>query len=388
MCRGTDAVPVPRTGPEVVTAPFETGPEALEHVSFGTAAARIVLNRLAGVPTTSLPPASWRRSRGFVLALSAFVLLAASCGGTDTPTASSDGPPTVLVTTSIWADVVSNVACDPAEVEVETVMPIGADAHSFEPSLADRASFDGASLIVANGIQLEVGLLDTIAGAEDAGTPVVRLGRHVDTIPYVGGGHSHDDDDHDDDHDHHRAREAHYHEDDDPHFWFDPTRVSAILPVLADRLVDDVGLDRDAVEECVERYRDELTALDADIAARVDGLPVERRLLVTNHDTLGYFADRYDLEVIGTVSTSPSGLGETNPADLEALAQVMESAGSRTIFADASASVDEAEALARRLGDAEVVTLFTESLSEPGAEADTYARLLATNADRILDALS
>lgn len=365
----------------------------------GTAATRIVLTRLAGVSTTSHAPALRRCFRGPILALLAFVLLAASCGDGDPSTASSDGQPTVLVTTSIWADVVSNVACGPVELDVEvaveTVMPIGADAHTFEPSLADRARFDGASLIVANGIQLEVGLLDTIAGAEDAGTPVVRLGRHVDTIPYIGEGHSHDDaddeddDDHDGDHDDdHEVRAAHNHEDDDPHFWFDPTRVSATLPVLADRLVDDVGLDREAVDGCVARYQDELATLDADIEARVDGLPAERRRLVTNHDTLGYFADRYGLEVLGTVSTSPSGLGETNPADLEALAQVMESAGSRTIFAESSASVDEAEALARRLGDAEVVTLFTESLSEPGTEADTYAGLLATNADLILDALS
>jgi len=335
----------------------------------------------------------WSIVARLAVALSALGLLASSCGDGGASAASPDGPTTVLVTTSIWADVVSNVACGPAEIdveiEVETVMPIGADAHTFEPSLADRARFDGASLIVANGIQLEVGLLDTIAGAEDAGTPVLRLGRHVDTIPYIGAGHSHDDDDDDDDHDDaRRLREAHSHDDDDPHFWFDPTRVSATLPVLADRLVDEVGLDRDAVDECVDRYQGELAALDADIAARVDGLPAERRLLVTNHDTLGYFADRYDLEVLGTVATSPSGLGETNPADLEALAQVMEAAGSRTVFAETSASVDEAEALARRLGDAEVVTLFTESLSEPGTAADTYTGLLATNADLILDALS
>ncbi len=361
-------------------------------MSPATVGTRTVLPRLAGV--TTIPPASalGRRVPGPILSLVAFAVVAAGCGGAPSA-ASSDGPPTVLVTTSIWADVVSNVVCGPIDVEVETVMPIGADAHTYEPSLGDRARFDGASLIVANGIQLETGLLDTIAGAEDAGTPVVRLGRHIDTIPYVGEGHSHDEDnghDHEDeDHEEqHRRRQAHSHEDDDPHFWFDPTRVSATLPVLADHLVDDVGLDRDVIDDCVATYQDELADLDADIERRVDELPAERRLLVTNHDTLGYFADRYDLEVLGTVSTSPSGLAETNPADLEALAQAMESAGSRTIFAEDTTSLDEAEALARRLEDAEVVTLFTESLSEPGTDADTYAGLLATNADRILDALS
>ncbi len=414
------------------------------------------------------------RLRRAIGAIGVMALLAAGCGGDDED-AAADGTPVVVATTSIWADVLANVACD-GDIDVRTLVPAGADPHRFEPSLADRALMDDAAVVFANGLLLEELLEDTLGAVSDAGTPVFRIGDHVSTIDYSSGDETHDHDedrdadhhdeahaddheeeghDHDEDHDDHEdeghdheeeghddhEEEGHDHDEDhdadhdeahddeghdhgdeghdgheghvdeghddhdedeeghddheghdhsgaDPHVWFDPTRVSGVLAEIGEQLVTHAGADSAAIDRCVADYQDELAELDSEIAALSAGVPPENRLLVTNHDAMGYFAQRYGFEVVGTVIPSPSGLAETNPAQLEALAQTIEEHGVGAIFAESQHSARDAEALARRVGDVEVVTLFTGTLGEPGSGADTYLGFMRTNAGLIAEALS
>ena len=358
-------------------------------------------------------------------------------------------PQLVLATTGIWADVVKNIACDDmGEVQVEAIIPVGGDAHGFEPSLADRERMESADLLVANGLWLEEGLEDTIEAVESSGVHVFRVGDHIITIEFVfegahddhdeegahddhddedahddhddeeGGHDDHDDedahDDHDDEegaHDDHDDEDAHDDHDDeegghddhddeeghddhhdhaggpDPHVWFDPIRVSAALPTLADLLVDEVGLTEAAVEACLADYQVELEELDAEVSETLAVVPEDARKLVTNHDTFGYFADRYGFEVVATIIPSMSTLAETNPARLEELAESIEALGMKAIFAESVHSTDDADALAARVGDVEVVSLFTGSLGPEGSGAETYTGYMRTNAKRIAEAL-
>ena len=139
--------------------------------------------------------------------------------------------------------------------------------------------------------------------------------------------------------------------------------------------------------ECVTAYTSELEAADAQIVDLLSAVPDERRKLVTNHDALGYFADRYGFEVVGTVIPTPSGLAETNPAQLEALARLIEDAGVPAVFAESQHSTADAEALAARVGDVEVVTLLTGTVGGDD-EASTYVGFLMADARLIAAALS
>lgn len=170
--------------------------------------------------------------------------------------------------------------------------------------------------------------------------------------------------------------------------WFDPHRVAEALPVLAEALTTHAGLDPAAVEACMASYQAELEALDAEIAEKVSQLPAESRKLVTNHEAVGYYADRYGFEVIGTVIPSPSSLAEARPAGLEELAHIIEHEGIKAIFAETQHSGDEIQALAAEVGDVEVVTLYTGSLGPPGSGAETYTGYLRTNTDLIVDSLN
>jgi zinc/manganese transport system substrate-binding protein len=137
----------------------------------------------------------------------------------------------------------------------------------------------------------------------------------------------------------------------------------------------------------VERYTAELEALDAEVGEMTSRVPAERRVLVTNHDALGYFADRYDFEVLGTVIPGPGALTETNPAEIEALAQAIDAAGVPAVFAEEQHSDADALALADRLGDVQVVTLHTDALGEAGSGAATYLEMVRSNGELVSEAL-
>ena len=307
-----------------------------------------------------------------VLAVTAFG--ASACSG-DSATVqpapdAGAGVPTILATTGIWGDVVANVACG-GLAEVETIIPVGGDPHGYEPSLQDRARMESAALVVANGLLLEEGLVDTLEAVAESGTPVFELAEGMDTFPYSFQG----------------AHEGHDHSGDDPHVWFDPHRVSEALPALAQALKTSAGLDPAAVDACLASYQAELDAVDAEIAAMVEQVPAESRKLVTNHEALAYFADRYGFEVIGTVIPTPASMAQASPAQLEELAEIIEHEGVKALFAETVHSTDDVEALASRVGDVEVVTLYTGSLGPPGSGADTYIGFLRTNTELIVDAL-
>jgi zinc/manganese transport system substrate-binding protein len=317
-----------------------------------------------------------------VVLATALTLTSVGCGASPSTGGPGSGPdgttsnapearPVILASTSIWADIVSHVACD-GLATVDTLIPVGGDPHSAELSLADRGHMEAAAAIVVNGLFLEDVLADTIDAVEATGVPVFRIGDHIETIETIGS---------DDDH-------GHGNEGADPHVWFDPVRLSAVLPALADHLLAAANLDAEVLAACVRSYQSELAAVDSEVERILAPLAPPRRKLVTTHDALGYFAHRYHLEVVGVVVPSSSTLAATNPAQLEALAAVVADAGVPAVFADSQHSQAESEALAQRVGNVEVVTLFTDSLGEAGSGAETYLGLLRTNAQLIAAALA
>ncbi len=285
---------------------------------------------------------------------------------------------TIVVTTNIWADVVANVACD-ERVGIDILIPPGGDPHGFEPSLADRERLDNASLIVANGLSLEEGLDDTINAAADRGTPLFRFSDHIPESEVLASNKV-DDDDHDEDDDDDHGGE-------DPHIWFDPTLVAAAVPALAADLVDHAGIDEATAAGCLEEYQRVLIDLDLEIRRIVAQIPEGKRQLVTSHDSLAYFAHRYGFEVIGTVIPAASTLAETNPAQLEELAELIKANAVPAIFGETLQSGDDMDALARRVGDVEIVILDTGTLGPEGSGADSYVGLLRTTAELISNAL-
>jgi zinc/manganese transport system substrate-binding protein len=288
-------------------------------------------------------------------------LLAAGCG--QGSAGGGGGRPTVVATTSVLGDVVRQLTGDLAEVEV--IVPAGADPHELQPSARQAAALRDADLVVANGAGLEAGLDDTLDAARDDGATVFEAIGHVDMLDDAAGDGV------------------------DPHFFTDPARMVGVAEALADMLASEVpALDTEAFRDRAAAYVAELRELDAQVEGLLAAVPPERRTLVTTHDVLGYFADRYGFELVGAVVPSPTTQGAAGAGALDELAATIAAEGVPAVFADTSSPTDLVDALADEVGDVAVVELYTESLGEPGSGADTYAGMVRTNAERIAEALA
>ena len=198
------------------------------------------------------------------------------------------------------------------------------------------------------------------------------------------------DDEEGDVHDDEEEGDEHGHEEGgaDPHFFTDPVRMAVAVEGITAFLLETVdGLDAEAVQANADAYVAELGALDAEITEIFGDLSDEQRVLITNHEVFGYFADQYDFEVVGTVIPSGSTLDGTSGGALAELAEEIEHEGVPAIFADVSASDELINALAGEVGEVAVVELFTESLGDADSEGGTYIEMLRTNATRMADAL-
>lgn len=263
----------------------------------------------------------------------------------------------MVVTTSILGDVISNLVG--ADASVEVVMPPGTDPHDFAPSARQAAEMRRADVLVVNGRGFEVGLVDTIDAARADGVRVIEA---TDSLPGPGA---------------------------DPHFFSDPIAMRGALDRMGNELADHVeGLDTPAFHARVVGYQRQLANLSSEIEVILARVPEGRRVLVTNHEVFGAFADRYDFEVLGTVIPSASTLAEPSAAALHALAGRIAEEGVPAIFAETSAPVRLAEALAAEGAGVRVVELYTESLGPPGSDGATYLTMMRTNAVRIANALS
>ena len=294
-------------------------------------------------------------------ALIVLALVSSACAG-DGTMGDDDDAILVVASTSILGDVAQQILGDAGRVEV--LIPTGADPHDYQPSSQQVSLVAGADLVIANGLNLEEGLLDVIDAARGDGARVIEIAPMLDPLPF-----SHSDDSL------------------DPHVWLDPARMAEAARIIGEEL-QLIAPDSDAVDRAMA-YADVLMGVDAEIGAILSVVPHDQRKLVTSHHAFGYFADRYGFEIVGVVLPGGSTLADPSSAELAALVETMRDAGVRTIFAETTETPTLAEAVAAELGgDVRVVLLYTGSLGEEGSGAETLAGLLLTDAHLIAEALS
>jgi len=307
--------------------------------------------------------------------------------------------PSVVVTTTILGSVVGDIlTCAMGDDSSMTVlMPLGADPHDFQASSAQVAMMAESQLVVANGEGLEEGVLDAIDGVEADGVTVLRVASLVGPLPFgdalAGGeGDSHS---HDDEHDSHAEEEQdsddedhaeHEHGEFDPHFWFDMERMALAAELIGEALA--AGVD-ETMASCGTEIAAEIRSVDEQVSAILASVPEDQRVLVTDHDALGYLAERYDYDVVGVVIPGGSTMGDPNSRELAELVSTIEDQQVRALFGDAAVSPDLLLTLSEEVGGAiEVVELFVGSLGGPDSGAESYLEMMMTNATRIATALA
>ena len=299
---------------------------------------------------------------------------------TSPTTAQTQDAPSVVVTTTVLGSVVGEIlTCAVGDDSSMTVlMPIGADPHDFQASSAQVALMAGADLVVVNGLGLEEGVLDAVENVEADGVSVLEIASLVDPLPF---GEEHSEDKADEE-----SHDDHGHGEFDPHFWFDMERMALAAELMGAELA--VNGD-ESFASCGESVAADLRATEVVIADALSSVPEANRVLVTDHDALGYLAERYDYDVVGVVLPGGSTLGDANSSDLAELVATIQEEGVRAIFGNTAGSPALLETLANEVGGSiQVVELFVGSVGGPGSGAESYAEMMTTNATRIASALA
>lgn len=326
----------------------------------------------------------------------------------------------VIASFSILADVVANVAGDAADVSA--LIPVGANPHTYEPSAQDVAALSDADMVIVAGLNFEESLLPIVR--EATGGRFFELWGCIPLRPVVAGLEEHADDDSGgsapDQPDslsalctaHHNAVKTAFkldttgapgtmgtfHENPscgagsrpfagcDPHVWTDPVNAGLWALMARDMLSAADPANAAAYAANADAYLAQLADLDAQIRVQIEQVPDGRRYLITNHLTFNYFAGRYGLTLVGVVIPGGSTTTEPTAQGVIALIQTIQEYGVPAIFTETTVSDDIASQIADEAG-AQIVPLYTGSLSEAGGPADTYLTYITYNAAQIAGAL-
>ena len=310
----------------------------------------------------------------FISAIAACFLALGACGDDDE--SGGDGPK-VVATTGIVADIATAVA-GPG-VDVEQVIPEGSSPHDFELSAQDRQLLEEADLLVASGADLEAGI-----PLDDVDAPQWALADQVgELLPFeAAGAHEHADHEHATEEEHSEAEE-HEHGSEDPHVWMDPTRVAAALPSLANALSEADPADADGYRKRARAYAKQLGELDSELERTLAPIPDANRELVTSHDSLGYFADRYGFEVVATAFPASGPEAEASASLIDEVEGAVQEHGVPAVFASEE---DDPETL-RLIADETDVAIEDGLLVESPGDAGSYEEMLRRDAELIAAAL-
>lgn len=283
----------------------------------------------------------------------------------------SDNAVSVLASTSFLTDIAQNVAGD--RLTVDSLLPIGSDPHAYQAAPSDVAKISESDLLILNGVEYEHFIESLL---ENAGGERIVVEATAGLEPHPAEEHA----------DEAESGAGHEHEAGDPHMWLDPNLVITYVENIRDGLIQ---VDPDGAETYkanADAYIAELKELDAFIKEQVDTIPMERRLLVTNHEAMGYFAERYGFEIVDTILPSFSSEAGASAQEIVAAVEAVRSSGAPAIFLGEVENADLANQIASETGVKVVDDLYLESLTD-GAPAPTYIEMMRHNVTSIVEGL-
>ena len=285
---------------------------------------------------------------------------------TSEPTAvpqTESGKIKVVATFSILGDFAQNIGGD--KIDLVTLVGLGSDVHEFEPSPSDLERLLDAAVIIENGLGLETWLNQLY---QSSGSKALRVvaGAGITTRQMMEDGQ----------------------EETDPHIWQDVTNAITMAQNIRDGLVKADPPNALAYQANADAYSAELVALDKEIMGEVAGLPSDSRKLVTSHDALGYFANHYGFEIIGSLlGTVATASGDPSAQDFAQLVSDIRATGVKAVFVESVSNPTNMEHLAKEAGVTIGPELYTDSLGPEGSEGTTYLAAMRYNAKSIVSAL-
>jgi zinc/manganese transport system substrate-binding protein len=307
----------------------------------------------------------------------------------------------IVASITIIQDIAQTIAGDKATVDF--LVPTDGDVHAFEPKPGDVRKIADADLILVNGVGLEQFLDKLIADSGTKGKVVVvsqglaiqkfqsaealaatpatmESANTAGTLPggIIGISGSYQCG---------TPQAGQEIGECDPHLWQNVTNVIGYALNIRDALSAADPANADAYNANAGVYIARLQKLDADIFQGLEKIPAANRILVTNHDALGYFATRYDFQIAGVVLPGGTTDQEPDPKQVADLIQTIQAKNVKAIFLENVASDKLARQIADQAGVKVVQALYTDALGDKSTSGDTYIGMMYANLKTLQDSL-
>ena len=268
----------------------------------------------------------------------------------------------VLATESFLGDIAQNVAGN--RIKIDTLLPVTIDPHEYEPKPQDMTRLAQSQVLIVNGLGYEAWLQKTLDSLGGKRLLIVTT-NGLTPNPDPSGVHPQG----------------------DPHMWMNPLKAINYAEQIRDGLSQADPAGKAIYTQNATAYIAKIQALDQWVRQKVNQLPVDKRLLVTNHDALGYFAQAYNFKIIGAVIPSVTTDASPSAQQLASLIDIIRKSGASAIFLDIGENRNLADEIASETGAKVVTDLYVESLSGPDGPAPTYIDMIKYDVTTIISAL-
>lgn len=280
---------------------------------------------------------------------------------TSAPSAKPDAKLRVVATTTQVSALTQIVAGN--KIAFTGILRANVDAHEYEPTPEDTRNFANAQVILTNGVGLEVWLQKLI---KNSGTyaAVAEMSRGISIRT---------------------AKDSQGKEEQDPHIWHSIPNAIIMLNNIRDELAKQDPTNAETYKANAAAYEAKLNDLDKYITAQISTIPEANRKLVTNHDSFGYYVERYHLTFVGAIIPSMDTNYQPSPKELTDLVKAIKAQKAKAIFLEASIKPTLAKQIAQEAGVIVVDgALYGDSLGPPGSGAETLDGMMKANTDLLV----
>ena len=298
--------------------------------------------------------------------------------------------PEVAVSVYPVYEVVNSIGED--VVEIELIVPSGAELHSYEPSIREIASLENVDIFFYIGLGLEPWVDRAVDNLQERGVKTVRMTEGLELREY---GEEHDCDHHHEDcqeehhghhehNDHNNGEQVHDHGHDhgkyDPHVWLDPLLMKSMGEIVAEELIELYPEKEEKLRENFNDFSHRLNRLDKNYS---EGLvDIDSEMIIVSHAAFGYLARRYGFQQKAVTGVSPHA--EPSPAAIAELAELVEEYSLKYIYQEKLAAPRSVEVLAEET-DLEVLILdpLAGLTPEEQEEGEDYFSIMKNNLEML-----
>ncbi|MES2615110.1 MAG: metal ABC transporter substrate-binding protein [Bdellovibrionota bacterium] len=271
----------------------------------------------------------------------------------------------IVVSVPYLKDLVQNITCSSNKYSVKSLIPIGVDPHTFVLTPDDRTLIQKADFVIQIGSDLEP-WLDKIG--HNKNQTRLNLSEHLSL----------------------RKRQEVDAKNNsslvyDPHIWQSPKLTEDAANLLSQTFIQLFPNEKKILTECTKKYIDNIHTEVAQLKQKSLSINPKNRVIATNHDALGYFAEAFDFKIYSILGLSDED--QPTAKQLKTLIEVLQKQNIKSVFLESTGNEKNIKTVAKGANVTIGGQLYGDSFGEKESGADTTLGMWQTNMDTLVKAL-